>query len=493
MAETDAKRTKINELIDYIESRLTELEEEKEELREFQDKDKERRCLEYALYQRELEEVGEALEEIDEERRGEVHGANMRREQYDTREKEIQVRPFDHAFSRLFTHSQRLEQQISQAKHSLQSLQISRKDSQSELTEFIRARTELECIVADIRAAGERDDGALKQKLASVQQATRAKERELRDLIPLWDQARAKESAEKRKMEEARTQLSALFAKQGRVNRFRTKAERDAYLKQEIASMEAYQRTRTAALESTRKDVAQAKQNVAEAERRVENIQGSLEDGRMRVKDIAEQLAALKEQHTEFTERRKDLWREDTKLDGLLAHAGEELRAAERNLAGMMDKVSVRCLNISDLHSLLQDTGSGLRAIDRIAERHNLEGVYGPLYRLFEIPDSTFSTPIELTAGNRYTTPLMLVCTCAHSSQSFSRCRRYRCYCTEGPRHHATGKNRPCDFHASQPPQTKATLYSSKSRCPSSAREALIRFRTRKGIPAGVWQDVGVP
>lgn len=91
MAETDAKRTKINELLDYIESRLAELEEEKEELREFQEKDKERRCLEYALYQRELEEVGEALEEIEEERRGEVHGANMRREQYDTREKEIQV------------------------------------------------------------------------------------------------------------------------------------------------------------------------------------------------------------------------------------------------------------------------------------------------------------------------------------------------------------------------------------------------------------------
>lgn len=48
-----------------------------------------------------------------------------------------------------------------------------------------------------------------------------------------------------------------------------------------------------------------------------------------------------------------------------------------------------------------QDTGSGLRAIDRISERHNLEGVYGPLYRLFEIPDTTFSTAIELTAGNR--------------------------------------------------------------------------------------------
>lgn len=91
MAETDAKRTKINELLDYIESRLSELEEEKEELKEFQDKDKERRCLEYALYQRELEEVGEALDEIEEDRRAEVHGANLRREKFNEREQEISV------------------------------------------------------------------------------------------------------------------------------------------------------------------------------------------------------------------------------------------------------------------------------------------------------------------------------------------------------------------------------------------------------------------
>lgn len=91
MSETDAKRNKINELLEYIESRLTELEEEKEELKEFQDKDRERRCLEYALYQRELEEVGEALEEIEGDHRVDVHGANVRREKFDDREKEISV------------------------------------------------------------------------------------------------------------------------------------------------------------------------------------------------------------------------------------------------------------------------------------------------------------------------------------------------------------------------------------------------------------------
>ncbi|KAH7925875.1 RecF/RecN/SMC protein [Leucogyrophana mollusca] len=305
MAETDAKRSKIVELLEYIDSRLAELEEEKEELKEFQEKDKERRCLEYALYQRELEEVGEALEEIEEERRGEVHGANVRREQFDGREKDIQ----------------RLEQTISQTKHTLSTLNLSRRDAHTELTDLVRSRTELECIVADLRSAGERDGGrhvALEADLSAVEERIKEKEGELDDLLPRWAQQRARESAEKRKMEEARAQLSALFAKQGRVNRFRTKAERDTYLHHEIASMEAYHKTRSAALDSTKDDLGTARKSSTELETKIDGIQGTIEDGRKRVRDLGDQLTALKDKQVELSEQRKELWREDTKLDGLV-------------------------------------------------------------------------------------------------------------------------------------------------------------------------------
>lgn len=89
--ETDAKRNKVNELLEYINTRMEELEEEKEELKEYQEKDKDRRCLEYALYQRELEDVTEALEDLEEERATEVHNANERRERFSGREQEIHV------------------------------------------------------------------------------------------------------------------------------------------------------------------------------------------------------------------------------------------------------------------------------------------------------------------------------------------------------------------------------------------------------------------
>jgi structural maintenance of chromosome 3 (chondroitin sulfate proteoglycan 6) len=40
-------------------------------------------------------------------------------------------------------------------------------------------------------------------------------------------------------------------------------------------------------------------------------------------------------------------------------------------------------------------------AVDKIAERLQIPGVYGPLYRLFTIKNAVFSTAVELTAGTR--------------------------------------------------------------------------------------------
>lgn len=48
-----------------------------------------------------------------------------------------------------------------------------------------------------------------------------------------------------------------------------------------------------------------------------------------------------------------------------------------------------------------QDTSNGLRAVRQIAKRLNLDGVYGPLYDLFEVSDK-YKTAVEVTTGNRF-------------------------------------------------------------------------------------------
>ncbi|KAJ2929838.1 hypothetical protein H1R20_g7273, partial [Candolleomyces eurysporus] len=371
MADTDSKRTKINELLEYIESRLEELEEEKEELKEFQEKDKERRCLEYALYQRELEDVGEALVEIEEDRKAELHGANIRREKFSEREKEIQD----------------LERDILEAKHALETLAQTKQDAQAELTDFVRSRTEIECIIEDLKAAGANAGGKrqeLEEELEQIQQRIQEKESALDAIFPEWEDRRAKEMAEKRRLDEASLRLAALFAKQGRATKFRSKAERDNFLRHEIDSMNTYKAGQQNALEASRTELESLRRSESEIEEQIAGAQEKIEDGRKKVKELGDEVNNLKEQYKDLTEKRKDLWREDTKLDSLLSRASDELRSAERSLAGMMDK----------------DTGQGLRAVDSIAERYRLPGVYGPLYRLFQVSDPKFNSAVELTAGN---------------------------------------------------------------------------------------------
>ena len=64
MSDTDKRSSQIEEVITYIETRLGELEEEKQELMEFQECDTERRGLEYAIYDKELKAAEAKLQRI---------------------------------------------------------------------------------------------------------------------------------------------------------------------------------------------------------------------------------------------------------------------------------------------------------------------------------------------------------------------------------------------------------------------------------------------
>ena len=245
---------------------------------------------------------------------------------------------------------QRLEKAISEAKHSLETLALTRQGTQAELTDFVRTRTEIECIVEDIRNAGVRASGKRDEfaaELSLVEEQIGEKEGALQQLIPEWEAQRRLEAGEKRQLDAANAKLSALFAKQGRVNRFRTKAERDSYLKHEIASMSNYQTAQTSALEATRTSLASSRQAVIEVEKQVTGVQTKIEDGRNRVRNLGEQVAQLKDEHSELTERRKELWREDTKLESQLRHAMEQLTTSERTLATMMDKVCALGMHVT--------------------------------------------------------------------------------------------------------------------------------------------------
>lgn len=176
-------------------------------------------------------------------------------------------------------------------------------------------------------------------ELKKLSRQIKQKERELQQLIPEWEGARDEEVNEKRRLDEAHARLNALHAKQGRASKFKTKPERDAYLKQQISSMKAYQTNQASALEMSKAELAGAKHSLGEVDTQVAQVQSKIEDGRKRVVEIGEQMRTLKERQNELSEQRKDKWREQTKFESMVTRDLEQFKGYERELTGMMDKV----------------------------------------------------------------------------------------------------------------------------------------------------------
>ena len=65
MLDTTHKQERINEVLTFIEERLSELEKEKEELKEYDHLDKKRRALQYTLYDKELRKLTSQLETVE--------------------------------------------------------------------------------------------------------------------------------------------------------------------------------------------------------------------------------------------------------------------------------------------------------------------------------------------------------------------------------------------------------------------------------------------
>ena len=181
----------------------------------------------------------------------------------------------------------------------------------------------------------------LQAELAQLESEIASKEAELERILPEWEALRASETQEKHRLADMQARLTALHSKRGRANRFRNKAERDAFLKQEINSLQSYKASQSQALEATREEIEVAKRTCSSIEEQLATVQTDIEEGRERIRDLQEQTAQLNQKANDLNEKRKEYWREDAKLNNNLARESEELKKAERTLAGMMDKVRV--------------------------------------------------------------------------------------------------------------------------------------------------------
>lgn len=278
-----------------------------------------------------------------------------------------------------------IDAEIAECKQQIEFLKVDKVQLEDERREASKALAQVELrakSLSENQATAQVLKARHDEDLRTVERAIKEREAELEELIPRFNAVREQEDNIKAQLNEAETIRQRLYAKQGRNSRFRNKSERDKWLQAEIRENHTSISTVQAVMAQTQEDIKELENDIALLEPETERLRQQIDGKGDTVHSVEQQVQAAKDERDRLMDQRKELWREEAKLDSILANASNEVDRAERTLSQMMD----------------HNTSRGIAAVRRIKRQHNLEGVYGTLAELFEVNDR-YRTAVEVTAG----------------------------------------------------------------------------------------------
>ncbi|WIA11815.1 hypothetical protein OEZ85_011905 [Tetradesmus obliquus] len=371
MAETEARRTQIQEVVTSIEDKLAELNAERAELEAYQGLDRQQRGIEYALLDRELTAARSELAKVDEER------AKLRAETAAAREATSDA-------------SQQLadkEAAITAAKEALAAAGRQAKGLTQERQAALAAKAAAEADVAEAQGAADAAEASAQgaqSELAQLQQDVAATQAQLGEAEARLGQAKAAEKEADTRLEDAKAKLQVLSAKQGRSSQFASQEERDKHLRSTISRLKQ-------AAAGQQEQLQQLQQQEAELSSALNDMSSEVGDKERLVASLSQQIAAADEKHAQAKaarnaaqDARKEAWREADELS-------EQHKAAEAEYSKA---------NEAWQRSVPREVLEGLLAIEPLRRQHSLKGVAGCLVDLLEVPPQLVAAA-EVVAGNQ--------------------------------------------------------------------------------------------
>jgi structural maintenance of chromosome 3 (chondroitin sulfate proteoglycan 6) len=369
IAETDSKRSKIDEVVTDIETRLKELETERKELEDYNKKDRERRCLLYVINHQEELGYQQQIDEIDARRQNGIADTDEYSEQFVQNERDMA----------------RIDQEISQLKGQIDLLKDERAQLDGERRDLARnkARVELEYKeMTDGQSAAQKTKKRHDAELKNVQQGIKQREDELAQLLPKYNAKKDEETAVRAQLADAEGQRKRLEDKQGRQAYYSNKRQRDDALRQEINQVNMDLASRKAVLIDTNEQVTALESEIETLEGEIAELHAKIDSRNDDSKGFEKRVENARDTRDRLHDQGKELWREAAKLDSQLRNAEQQLYAAERALS----------------HLTNMETGKGLDTLRRLQKQHKLDGVYGTVGELIKV-NPNYKIAAEACAG----------------------------------------------------------------------------------------------
>ncbi|OLY85582.1 Chromosome segregation protein sudA [Smittium mucronatum] len=368
--ETNEKQDKIEEMLYSIDERLGELEQEQEDLRKFQDLDRERRCLEYAIYSSEQNEISEQLEDTNEDYRRSVIQTNE------------------------------LETLLADSERQLKDL-IKIKDSENQKNEIIYAerqfvvqdlensvskKIKLEPIIQEIDKGfgGKKEISLLKKKLDKATEQVKSTEIRLLDSEKLLEESISLEKLKRVELNEIENTLQMLHRKAGRSEQFYSIEERNDWINNRKLAIDSQKRELSISRDEKSLELLKIKKTLSDFSTKEKGIEVDINHTNVGAEETKNEIQKLLSNRNVLADKRKELWRNEARLEAESKDLKQKYQEAERKL----------------LYSLERSVSSGLQSLPSIIEQLNLgDKVYGPLYELFDIEED-YRVAAEAISGS---------------------------------------------------------------------------------------------
>lgn len=371
MQDAASKQEKIEEVLAFIEERLTELEQEKQELSEFEQLDKKRKVLEYSLYDKEYSKAKEQMRGIEALR--EEERDQQQRIFGELRELQDRLSLEDDAIVALQSAVERLRSQRDVKKKELAACQALRSAVEVQLQEASAAVK-----------ANEQETRELRVQLREVVEAMESREEEFaageKEFMELTMTLEEKQE----QMGHLKNRIEALYGKQGRGAQFSTREERDSFLETKISSLRALIDERKLTQTNLGKEI-RADDKLLQTERsKLQQLENESKSKEERFESLSGMIQECTQRKNSLQEQRQSRWRELELLQEQVQEMQQELDRGKQQLS----------------RALPRHITQGLAAVESIVQERQLEGYYGPLIDNISLRSERLQTAVETAAGN---------------------------------------------------------------------------------------------
>mmetsp|Transcript_30826 Transcript_30826/g.67303 ORF Transcript_30826/g.67303 Transcript_30826/m.67303 type:complete len:1195 (-) Transcript_30826:298-3882(-) len=370
MQETETRQVQIEETIKYIDDRLAELNEEREELVKYQEVDRKRRSLEYTIFEKELSDTRAKLEEVETARQRASEKSNK-----------------VHAEARTAHSEQKeVEKSLKQAEHILATLLKEKKQLEETKKEDIKRRAQVELDVKDIEERLQVEHQGLeerKNELVQIEREMVQTQQALQQIRPIYNEKVQQEESTTSRIHDCEHRLAALYKKQGRSSQYKSQGEKDSAVKKEISERTAILHKKMEAIKRLEAEIQELNSSIMDRSTESDTSHERQEQLTKSLEASSATLAEAKAKRDELQNRRQANWKLEEEKEAELEKMQQDMRKKEKHMEAAVPR----------------DINRGLTNVKRICSDHRIPGVHGPLIELFDC-DEKFNTAVEVTAGN---------------------------------------------------------------------------------------------